>query len=556
MAHGVSSSAPGKGRLGTLVGLHLILTWRPMRAEKTVGIIGTAVLILAMAVLGILLGATSFGLTMALQQRAEALPLVLWMGSAVLFIALLVQGLFREGVGGGIDVSPLFHMPVSPGEMVRAGLLSRLLGPWTLPPLGFFTGCAAAAAVSGRAAVALAVIPAALLWCVHVFLILMAGDFLLFNLRRSRRVVEALGILGTLLLMTWMVVMNGQAMRHADGEASMSMGGLKVLWQTLGPWLMVLPGFSAASWVGAGWRAAVRLPVALAESAGLYWLAGALLRRLIEQGGAEGRGRRAGAAASVSSRPGLLDRWAVWPFASKDLLYFARDPFLKTMLMGMALAPMVMLLVFMGRNSPFGETFVHYGIPLFILMSFARVSTNLLGMERTGLMILMASPAPRWRVLLGKNLVILALFACVLSVPAGVLLWKGSPAGLVAADVVMGLSAALVFFGAGNIMSILMPLPMAPKGRRLAAQVPVGRQFLAMFVQMALTGACSLASLPIVIGRVAAGALGASVLWVALLGGAMLLYGAVIYTVLLVYASRLMPLKEPDIYEALVRTQT
>lgn len=557
MAHGVSSPAPGRGRLATLVGLHLILTWRPVRAEKTAGIIGTAVLILAMSVLGIVLGATSFGLTMALQQRADGPILILWAGSAALFVALLLQGLFREGVGGGIDVSPLFHMPVAPGEMVRAGLLSRLLGPWTLPPAGFFTGCVAAAALSGRVGFALAVIPAALLWCVHAFLILMAGDFLLFNLRRSRRVVEALGILGTLLLMTWMVVMNRHALGHQEGDASMSMGGLTTLWRALGPALMVLPGFSAASWVGAGWLAAVRLPVALAEAAGLYWLAGVLLGRLVDQGAAEGRGRkRRTEAAPVPSRAGLLDRWAVWPLARKDFLYFARDPFLKTMLMGMVLAPMVMMLIFMGQNSPFGMTFVHFGIPLFILMSFARVSTNLLGLERTGLMVLLGSPVPRWKVLLGKNLVVLALFAAVLAVPTGILLWKGSPAGLVAADVAMALSAALIFFGAGNFMSIYMPLPMAPKGRRLAAQVPVGRQFLAMFVQMALTGACSLASLPIVIGRVAAGALGASALWVALLGAAMLLYGTVIYAVLLACASRLMPPKEPDIYEALVRTQT
>ncbi len=112
----------------------------------------------------------------------------------------------------------------------------------------------------------------------------------------------------------------------------------------------------------------------------------------------------------------------------------------------------------------------------------------------------------------------------------------------------------MIYFGLGNLLSLVMPMPVAPRGRRLVPQVSGGKMILVMLAQFAMLGAVMAVDLPVILGRVALLHVGSPLL-AALALPAMVLYGALIYAVLLAAASRLMASREPALYEALVRSQ-
>jgi len=541
-------------RLRVLLELQLRLQWRSARGRGAAEALGASVMLVVVGLLGVGAGFAGYLLTEAFAQDPAGPAPALWIGGAGLLALLLYAGLFGGGAGSGFDVSRLFHMPVAAGEMVLADAAARFLGPWSLPPAAFFGGSALACAWEGHPAFA-ALLPAALvLWLLQAHLVLAAGDLLLFNLRRSRRLMEAVGLLGTGLFVALLFFQNYLATRLVHGLAfGGAMRWLTHAWGALGPFLLLLPGLSAVSWVGAGRWAPLRLAAALAEAAGLLALGRLLLVRLMERGSAEGRrrtreGRRE--AERTSARP--LERLAIWPFCVKDFRYLTRDPYLKTALMGILLYPFLWVLIATGPGFDARGALLHVGLPLVLLLSFANLSTNHLAVEREGLLLLIGSPAPRWRLLAGKNLLLMGLYLAVTAAVEGYFVWRGVKPGSAAADLVMAFSMGLIYFGLGNLLSLLMPMPVAPRGRRLVPQVSGAKMFLVIFAQFAMLGAVMAVDLPVILGRVAMLHVGSPLL-AALALPAMLLYGALIYAVLLAAASRLMASREPAIYEALVR---
>ncbi len=544
-------------RLRVLLKLQLLIQWRSARGRGTAAALGMGVMLLVMGALAAGAGFLGYGLTETFAQRASGPAPALWIGGAGLLAFFLFSGLFGGGAGSGFDVSRLFHLPVAAGEMVLADGAARVLGPWSLPPAAFFAGSMLACAWEGHPAFA-ALVPAALiLWLLQAHLVLAAGDLLLFNLRRSRRLMEAVGLLGTGLFVALLIFQNYLAARSVH---SLGFGGalrwITGAWGALGPYLLLLPGLSAVSWVGAGWWAPFRLAAALVEAAGLLALGRLLLVRLMARGATEaGRRARAGRPEAARTSASPLERLAIWPFCVKDFRYLTRDPYLKTALMGILLYPFLWVLIATGPGFDGRGAFLHVGLPLILLLSFSHLSTNHLAVEREGLLLLIGSPSPRWRLLAGKNLLLMGLYLGVTAAVEGYFVWRGMKPGAAADDLVMAFSMGMIYFGLGNLLSLIMPMPVAPRGRRLVPQVSGGKMFLVMLAQFAMLGAVLVVDLPVILGRLALAHV-ASPLFAAAALPAMVLYGALIYGVLLAAASRLMAAREPALYEALVRASS
>ncbi len=183
-------------------------------------------------------------------------------------------------------------------------------------------------------------------------------------------------------------------------------------------------------------------------------------------------------------------------------------------------------------------------------MALSRFATNHLAIERSGLGLVLGSPVPRWAVLAGKNMALMALFLCVLVVPIGFFVWKGMPPAEAGATVLTAIATGAVYLGLANLMAVLMPVPVAPRGRRLMPQVSGGMMFLLGLLNIVVLAATEIALLPLLLGRLAfSDAPGpVSGLLLALAG---VLYGLVLYLLLLAWASRLMERRESTIYEAL-----
>jgi len=559
MARLVTASGGGvPSRLGILIRLQLIIAWRPAKRGKIPEYLAIGFVAVLLGALALGLAAISFFTLLNLSDAAAGGPRIMLIGGCALFLAYLFIGLFQEGVGGGVDLSLLFHMPVSPGEMTRADLLSRLISPWALPPLGFFAGCIAGVMARGHFLFGCAIFPAAMLWYLQTFLTLMVGDLLLYHLRRSRRFVEMMGFLAMLAFMSWVVLQNTVLVRSsADGGGHRLIKMLADYWDGARYLVSLLPGASALSWTAWGWYAPVVLAAAVGTVAGLYGLSGFLLRRLMEEGTAKtARRRGAPTVRRALKRPGLIERLPMWPFILRDFRYLSRDPYLKTMVLGMVMGPVIILAVLAGPGGRLGMHFLHYGAPFLLLMYCSQLSNNHLGLERAGLLNTLVSPVPRWRLLLGKNMVLMAFYLLLMCLPVGLLVWRKASAFDIASDVVLAVALAPIYFGLGNFLSILMPVPMAPKGKRLRAQVPMGRMFMLAIAQIVLLGLAGLAAAPLFLGRFALSYLGGGAWLAEVAGGAMILYGLLIYALLLGGATRLMPRREPDIYEAVLRSES
>lgn len=542
-------------RLAVLVRLQLIIAWRPAKRGKIPEYAAIGLVVLAMGALAAGLGAAALIATLHFEQPATSAPMLLLIGGGLIFVFYMFMGLFQEGVGGGVDLSLLFHMPVSAREMTRADLLARFVSPWALPPLGFFAGCFAGALFVGRLLFACWVAAAAVLWFTQTFLILMVGDLLLYHLRRSRRFTELVGFAGMLLLVAWIVFQNRLAAGGGSPHGGQHlMRDVAAYWDRIRYAVSLLPGASALAWPSWGWYGLVVLASALCTVGALYLLAGFLLRRLMEEGTAKtARRRGAPSARRALKRPGLIERLPVWPFALRDVRYLSRDPYLKTMVLWIAVGPVIIFTVLFRPGAALGTSLLNYGAPFLILMYCAQLSNNLLGLERAGLLNTLVSPAPRWRVLLGKNLVLLALYLLIMSIPIGLLVWQKAPALDIFADLVLALGLAPIYFGLGNFASILMPTPVAPRGKRLRAQVSMGRMFMLAIMQFLLLGVAGLLAVPLFVGRFALGHLPAGGWAAGAACAAMLFYGLLIYALLLAGAAHIMPGREPAIYEAVLR---
>lgn len=553
------SGGGSAGRFRALLRLNLILAWRPTKSGKVSNVIGSLLFLGLFGLLGLILFGVGLGFALKLPSRLAEVRLLAW-GGAALFAFYLFIALFKEGLGGGDDPSLLFHAPITPTQHLLAELAARIAGPLVLPPLGFFIGCVFGIAFSGRPVTALFVLPATVLWLFQVFLFLTVADYLLFNLRRSRRFTELVWLIMVLLFTGWMglqVWLGNGGVNPVQYTARSLLSRMDTLWPAIEKAAFFIPGISPVAWLSGGLYGAAVFLATAGETTLLLLFGGYLLRRLMESGGAAAHRKHKPAVVApvkVGVRP--WTRLAFWPFSKKEFHSILRDPYLKMMIINVLMGPLILLLVFSTPTTGgFSIRVIEYGVPLLLLLYMGPFLFNNLGLERDGLTTLVTAPFPRWRLFAGKNVFYLLFYFLLLAPLTGVLIYKGVKAPVLIADWACYIPLALIFMGAGNLISIYMPIPMVPVGKRLRPSLPKGKIWLFSLMRSAAQGVLVFFALPLLLGRAALVAFGDDFRITPVVIFAMLAYGALLYGVQLIAAARLMPAREPVIFELLLRSQ-
>ncbi|NOY23191.1 MAG: hypothetical protein GXO70_06755, partial [Acidobacteria bacterium] len=495
----------GKGPFCALLHLNLILAWRPPKTGKVNNLIGTLLFFGVFFILGLVFFGTGLVLSIHLHSVSKQVRLLAW-GGAILLALFTFLILFTDGLSQGNDPTPLFYSPVSATQLLLAELIARIAGPPVLPPLGFFVGSTLGIVYSGHYLAALLSLLGMFLWIFQVFLLLTAADYLLFNLRRSRHFTEFIWLVSGLLVGLWLVLQfwihSGRKINDAYFEAVFLK--LQAIWPSIEHVAFFFPGLSPVAWVTGNAQSLFFLLAAVAEIFLILKLGGHSLRRLMENGTGTNRKKK-------KNHPLRRDRekagtgagLSFWPFAAKETHYLARDPQLKMMLLNVLAGPLSILIVFSTPKSGFSIRAIEYGVPFLFLMYMGPFVFNNLAIERDGLMTTLLSPFPRWKLFAGKNFVYF-IFYLLLLIPVTVILaFKGIKPPALAADWACFLPLALIFFGAGNLLSLFMPIPMIATGKRLRANLPGGRKWFFSLIRLFINGALLLIAAPLFIGRFA-----------------------------------------------------
>jgi hypothetical protein len=168
---------------------------------------------------------------------------------------------------------------------------------------------------------------------------------------------------------------------------------------------------------------------------------------------------------------GLLDRLPFDPLilavAAKELRMLRRDPFLLSSL-AVQTAVLVLPALLLPRHR--GDAFYLPALVFLLVLSKQVPLMNLVGLEGRGMLFLASTPAPRWKVLVGKDVGFAALFALVdgiaLSAACAI---RGRLGDLpqLAALAVLGM---LLLVAVGNVVSAMFPAAWI--GARAAAGGP------------------------------------------------------------------------------------
>ena len=152
------------------------------------------------------------------------------------------------------------------------------------------------------------------------------------------------------------------------------------------------------------------------------------------------------------------------------------------------------------------QFFYATGIALLPFLGVLQLLNNQFGFDRSGFRSLILSPAPRWQILLGKNLALLPLalgFWLIYVVLAGFV--RHVPPGILLAALVQFLAAFLLLSLYGSFVSIIMPMRVAA-GSLKPTKVGAGRVFLGMLFFLLLMFVALPVLLPPVLALVFSGA--------------------------------------------------
>jgi ABC-2 type transport system permease protein len=451
-----------------LLWLKWTLTRRGLARDRQ-RLIGAILFLLLIVPIALVMGVATFLLYRGLPRPAagEFLYLVL----TLLFVGWVVAPLFLYNLNESLDVSRLFLYPIAAPRLMTGLLAASLLDLPVLFLLAFFAAILAAWINSPAAAV---IAPLALLLLYAQMVA--AGQTLLtlFNsVLRSRRFRDisfvVLAIFGSTFFL-WQQL----ALRQL-GARGFRIRQLLTL--QISPWLewtppgMVAQAIRAANggdWAGAlvhlGLSALVLAALAVAWHRAL-----AVLMTSAETGVARGRADDAPAARAAWWTPPLPLPRPILALAGKDLRYFWRDPQIKAMILNTVLALSILIVApWVGLRAPLDigqSNWLVLGLPLPVILTTLGLAFNAFGMERGGLRVLFLLPISPTRLLLGKNLAVLAVAALETIILGGVLAaisdgWSMLPVGVSAT-----LAAVLVTLGVGNAVAVMLPGRM-PEGMR------------------------------------------------------------------------------------------
>jgi hypothetical protein len=152
--------------------------------------------------------------------------------------------------------------------------------------------------------------------------------------------------------------------------------------------------------------------------------------------------------------------------AAKDLQTLRRDPLIKDLLIrqvGFVVVPLGAL--FLGTRAPRQPAAVVSLLTYTLLLGETPLLLNLFSLDDRGVAALFATPAARWKILLGKDLAALLLFA---PINAGfciaALLFLGAPDHIPFAAA-LGAASVAAALAVGNFASAVMPYPLLARRR-------------------------------------------------------------------------------------------
>jgi ABC-2 type transport system permease protein len=431
------------------------------------------------------------------------------------------------------DVTRLLHFPIPLRTLVLSSLIANLAQPMVLAEIPL--ALAVAAALSGslwRFPFALAGV---LLTLAFILTLSQVVGLALHGLARNRRLFEralaaGLGISFLVSLVPLLILLGG------PGHLSwlLRVGGL----------LELLPfawGVRAALHAGQG----ELLPFLGFSTAGML----AILTAMATSAGLIGLVHRGeldlGESRATNAKPArLVFDGSLGTLLEKDLRVAWRDPALKTSLLLSLVAPVLMLVLVASGGAPRAGSAV---LVLASLIGLSGFGSNALGLERRGLGLLLGFPVPRWRVIVAKNLGILALRAPGLMLLALVGAALASPRLLLPA-LAVAVSTYLVSAGMDALVAVLFPVAAPDPGRNPYAQASGGRGLGSALVSgLFLLAAVALSApfaflcwLPLLLGQ--------PWLWLAAVPLAVAGAGA-IYGMLVAAAASLLERREPEILE-------
>ncbi|MGC4042720.1 MAG: hypothetical protein QM758_02830 [Armatimonas sp.] len=271
-------------------------------------------------------------------------------------------------------------------------------------------------------------------------------------LANSRRLREGLGLLGPVAAGLILVLASRPA-AHAAPPPSQT----RPVWTSIGPSLRVTPPGLAAHAVAQ--RSIVpALPLALWSGAALLGVGGLLLRRTEREPERPAQRRRPLRLPWVPTEVEAVFR--------KESASLTREPFYRGGLGRLGLTTAALVLATLTPPSGPGDLLGFAGTALLAWAGTwtAQLACNQLGGDFTAGALLLSFPAPRWRLVLGKQF---ALGALLLPVTLGTLLLFGVAAKLPALRVglFMGYGALwlLALLGLGGLFSALWPYPLIPR---------------------------------------------------------------------------------------------
>lgn len=524
-------------RLIALVGLRWRTELRGLRRAPA-RLVG---LVLALPILALVsLMATALilvGLPILEARSPESLPGVL---SAVATAFGLLWALSPVLTGHALteshDMSRLLHFPVSAGTLMVSSFLANLLQPAVLaalPPL------AALCYVTARGVhrLPLTVAGVALSFAV-VLAAAQAAGLALHAVARNRRLQDRLLLAG--LLVGFLASLVPLLFATGGGRPVVFLARRLIGWDVfaLSPFAW---GVRAAvhGGRGDGLSYAVHLVWAMLALALALAAATALLHRVYH-----------GELALQTARAGVIPaRMAfegrVGALLEKELRSAWRDPALKASVLTGFFGPL--LILFLLSRGPLST---RSGTILTVasLIGLSTFGANAFGAERRGVSLLLGFPAPRWQILLAKNLAVLVLRAPSLLalVLAGSFL---APPAWVAAAAGIALATQLVALAVDNFVAVRWPVPVPEAGKSPYGGAGSGASGLGSVAVLSL---CLVAVLvvaaPLVFLIWLPLFLGRPWLWLAALPLA--LAGAVsVYGMLVVGAGRYLARREPELVE-------
>ena len=452
-------------------------------------------------------------------------------------------------------LAPLMHYPLSPRQLFLGNLVAAVAQPSVLATLPLFLVLALSPLTIIGGLVGLLAVG---LLLVHLLGMSQILTLLVTTALASRRVRD-LGLIIVALIPFVMALVWLFAAHWAESDHPAKL-------QTL----VEHPGWSAVAWLPSGWAAlamqgaregqvgavAVGLGLLGAAVAGTLVLGGRVVERAAwsEEGGDSTGGAvpRRAARAWVRFRDPVFEA-----LVNKDLLLQWRDPRMRLMLAGTVFTAVLLVVIhtfFIGRevDATLDAVVVRPallvgGATLLVLTEAAQLM-NAFGYEGRGLAAVLATPAPRWKVLAAKNMALVGLMSVL---NAGTLFVLGVVFGrLQMALLIWGITVvALVLLAAGgNVVSVLLPYPVVGLRRRAARPTPVWRAVFTEVLKMVALGAVLVVAAPPVVVIAA--------LWVwhplASVGAAAVavVYAAALYTLTLAGGSVLLQAREATLAQA------